>query len=46
MFILCKWARECGNTSQLPISLSQNPLIQSMLIDYVDKFLNQNIRKN
>jgi hypothetical protein len=44
MFVLCKWARECGDTRQLPASLTETPLKQSLLIQYVDEFLN-NIRK-
>ena len=44
MFVLCKWARECGDTKQLPASLAETPLKQSLLIQCVDEFLN-NIRK-
>ena len=44
MFVLCKWARECGDTKKLPASLREKPLMQSLLIDYVDKFLNTDIR--
>jgi len=44
MFVLCIWARECGETRQLPASLTETPLKQSLLIQYVDEFLN-NIRK-
>jgi hypothetical protein len=44
MFVLCIWARECGETRQLPTSLTETPLKQSLLIQYVDEFLN-NIRQ-
>jgi hypothetical protein len=47
MNILHKWATEGipGITNQLPSSLIQNPLRQSLLIQYIDEFLNNNIRK-
>jgi len=46
MFVLCRWARECGdNTTQLPVSVRETPLKHSLLIQYVDEFLNNNIRK-
>jgi hypothetical protein len=46
MFVLSRWARECGdNTTQLPVSVRETPLKQSLLIQYVDEFLNNNIRK-
>jgi hypothetical protein len=44
MFVLCIWARECGETRELPASLTETPLKQSLLIQYVDEFLN-NIRQ-
>jgi hypothetical protein len=44
MFVLCIWARECGETRQLPASLTETPLKQSLLIQYVDEFLN-NVRQ-
>jgi hypothetical protein len=44
MFVLCRWARECGdNTTQLPVSVGETPLKQSLFIQHVDEFLN-NIR--
>ena len=45
MFVMCRWALECGdNTTHLPVSVIETPLKQSLLIQYVDEFLN-NIRK-
>jgi hypothetical protein len=46
--VLYNWANEgIANTStnQLPDSLRENPLRQSLLVQYVDEFLNNNIRK-
>jgi hypothetical protein len=45
--VLHKWATEgiADVTNQLPSSLRQNPLRQSLLIQYVDEYLNNNIRK-
>ncbi len=45
MFVLCIWARECGETRQLPASLTETPLKQSLLIQYVDEFLNNTRQK-
>ena len=37
MFVLCRWARECGDdTTQLPVSVKETPLKQSLLIQHVD----------
>jgi len=45
IFVLCRWARECGDdTTQLPVSVKETPLKQSLLIQHVDEFLS-NIRK-
>ena len=41
MFVLCRSARECGdNTTQLPVSVRETPLKQSLFIQHVDEFLN------
>lgn len=46
MFVLSRWAHECAdNTTQLPVSVRETPLKQSLLIQYVDEFLNNNIRR-
>jgi hypothetical protein len=44
MDILLYWAREVSDISQLPNSLENDPLKQALLVQYVDKFLNLNIR--
>lgn len=46
MFVLCRWAMECGDIRQLPASMRETPLKQSLLIQHVDEFLNNKIRKN
>lgn len=47
MNVLHNWATEgiADITNQLPNSLRENPLRQSLLIQYVDEFLNNNTRK-
>jgi hypothetical protein len=40
MFVLCKWAKERGETRQLPASITETPLKQSLLIHYADEILN------
>lgn len=47
MNILHSWATEgiSDITNLLPVSLRENPLKQSLLIQYIDEFLNNNIRK-
>ena len=44
MDILFHWTEEVSNISHLPKSLENNPLKQALLVQYVDKFLNQNMR--
>jgi hypothetical protein len=42
MFVLCRWARECADiTTQLPVSVRDTPLKQSLFVQYVDEFLNK-----
>ncbi|MFZ0515184.1 MAG: hypothetical protein WAM14_26540 [Candidatus Nitrosopolaris sp.] len=44
MEIFLLWANEVSSVRQLPASLRCNPLKQALLGQYIDKFLNRNIR--
>jgi hypothetical protein len=44
MDILLFWANEISSTNKLPESLKDNPFKQSLLVQYIDKFLNLNMR--
>ena len=45
MFVLCRWARECDDIRELPASMRETGMKQSLLIQHVDEFLNNKIRK-
>lgn len=44
MLILLSWANEWTQVSKLPPSLNENPLKQGLVVHYIDKFLNLNMR--
>jgi hypothetical protein len=44
MDILLLWASEVSAANKLPEALKDNPFKQSLLVQYVDKFLNLNMR--
>ena len=44
MDILLLWVNEVSSVNKLPGSLRDNPLKQALLVQYIDRFLNTNIR--
>jgi len=41
----CKWGRELSYSKKLPVSIRETPLIHSLLIQYLDEILNNNMRQ-